>query len=367
MPSNRNGSDIIVIMTDSDDEPSPPPASRNPTTFSSSTSSSSRISISHSKSAANGKTRSRDLETTAKPIREETATVNSKSVNAPPKPKPDPTPKVPKSHLLAGKAFMFRGTWVTMTASAAEELCIANGGCVFISLFSLPRRPTKNNMNNNNINTNNSTVVRAVIEVPTYIVIGKKGTPQSFAAFQSQGAQIISEPVFLDMILRPPSTLSVPQLGVKRPAHTDTEASASQNAYTNGDTGEKIGSGSGTGKQPSKKAKTSSTSSTNSNAKESVNVKDESEEKEKYISEFLNVDDYKSYIILKGRTFKAYDCETLIYTRPRCGKTFGQLLCDFETWLADCDGVGVVSPFSDITTDFVFGSIRITNGTQTGK
>ena len=136
---------------------------------------------------------------------------------------------------------------------------------------------------------------------------------------------------------------------------------------TNGDTGEKNGSGSGTGKQPSKKAKTSSISSSNSNAKESVNVKDESEEKEKYLSEFLNVDDYKSYIILKGRTFKAYDCETLIYTRPRCGKTFGQLLCDFETWLADCDGVGVVSPCSDISTDFVFGSIRITNGTQTGK
>lgn len=35
---------------------------------------------------------------------------------------------LPKSRILAGKVFMFRGQWVTMTSPAAEELCAANGG-----------------------------------------------------------------------------------------------------------------------------------------------------------------------------------------------------------------------------------------------
>lgn len=38
------------------------------------------------------------------------------------------TVDLPKSCLLAGKAFMFRGAWATMSLTAAEELCGLNGG-----------------------------------------------------------------------------------------------------------------------------------------------------------------------------------------------------------------------------------------------
>ena len=37
---------------------------------------------------------------------------------------------LPRSRILAGKAFIFRGTWATMTLSAAEALCTTNGGFV---------------------------------------------------------------------------------------------------------------------------------------------------------------------------------------------------------------------------------------------
>ncbi|EPQ52481.1 hypothetical protein GLOTRDRAFT_111972 [Gloeophyllum trabeum ATCC 11539] len=100
-------------------------------------------------------------------------------------------PKLPCSTKFAGKSFYITGTWVTMTADHARELCRANGG----------------------------RVVSATSESVDYIVLGAKGTLQHVPL--AKPSQKLTEREFLDMILAEDAQATMK--GRKRPAQDENE------------------------------------------------------------------------------------------------------------------------------------------------
>lgn len=148
------------------------------------------------------------------------------------------------------------------------------------------------------------TVVQAITQNPTYLVIGKKGTAQNLDKFKSQGAVVITEADFMDLILRPAPMTLVPQLGTKRP----TEPSRSSDKTS-----------------PAKKSK--------------AKGKGKEKEKEEIMENIvLFLADRQNEVRLKGRTLEAYDCGGMVRKIQR-GKSYVGLLQTFDSWLASCDGV----------------------------
>ena len=153
-----------------------------------------------------------------------------------------------------------------------------------------------------------TTVVQAITKNPTYLVIGKKGTAQTLDKFKSQGAVVISEADFLDLILRPQPSTPAPQLGTKR----STEEPETQSPAK------------------SKKSKTAK-----GKAKEE-------EETMEHIKWFLA--NKQSEVRLTGRTLEAFDCGGSVRKIQR-GKSYVGLLQKFNDWLASCNGVSTFVSF----------------------
>ncbi|KAL5504330.1 hypothetical protein ACEPAH_8404 [Sanghuangporus vaninii] len=83
------------------------------------------------------------------------------------------TSRLPRSSILAGATFAFRGTWLTMTTEAAEELCKAVGGEVTLAITARTQ----------------------------YVVIYGKGTTQDTKKFTEYGTTLITEADFFCIIL----------------------------------------------------------------------------------------------------------------------------------------------------------------------
>ncbi|KAH8118253.1 hypothetical protein DFH11DRAFT_1573234 [Phellopilus nigrolimitatus] len=185
-------------------------------------------------------------------------------------------PKLPRSRILAGKTFAFRGTWLTMTADQAEELCRVNAG----------------------------EITRAITERTAYVVIGGKGTNQNTKKLAEHGATLLSEGDFLGMVLaqgnvnKENASLSSSTSGYKR----DLEEPAAG---------------------PSKPSK----------VRKSDPKPQAEEEDMKWLHYFLA----DGEIQMKGKTLVAYDCGGQVYKAQR-GKSAVELLRKFNKFLEDCKG-----------------------------
>ncbi|KAL5526373.1 hypothetical protein ACEPAF_8096 [Sanghuangporus sanghuang] len=185
------------------------------------------------------------------------------------------TSRLPRSSILAGATYAFRGTWLTMTTEAAEELCKANGGEVTLAITARTQ----------------------------YVVMGGRGTTQDTKIFTEHGATLITEADFLRIILSqsgPNKENAHLSAGHKRPPE---------------------GSSSG----PSKPSKV---------ARKSESDLASEEEDMKWLHMFLKSDEVR----LRGKTLVAYDCGGEVF-RAKRGKSAVDLLRKFNKFLEDCQGV----------------------------
>ncbi|KDQ14732.1 hypothetical protein BOTBODRAFT_65980 [Botryobasidium botryosum FD-172 SS1] len=108
---------------------------------------------------------------------------------------------LPTSTIFSGKAFVFTGTWLTMSVESARDLCKINGGHV----------------------------TNTVSARTSYVVVGAKGTRQDTKKLTEKGASLITEAEYLNMILSQGNTndplskkrgLEDPSAGPSKPAKT---------------------------------------------------------------------------------------------------------------------------------------------------
>ena len=162
-----------------------------------------------------------------------------------------------------------------------------------------------------------TTVVQAITKNPTYLVIGKNCTAQTLDKFKSQGAVVISEADFLDLILRPQPSTPAPQLGTKR----STEEPETQ---------------------PPPKIKKSKTAK---------GKKKEEEETMEQMKRFLA--NKQSEVRLTGRTLEAFHHGGSV-KKIQGGKSYVGMLQRFDDWLASCNGVSTFVNFHAMQNTYIW-------------